>query len=102
VCGGEHNDTKKKDNKEKWSCVSLHGLGKTARFRWWYLSDVVAAARVPCTVMDGRTECRCDVACRRVVVDERDKGMVGDGCFGNGCSTGPRQTTSLTLLILVF
>jgi hypothetical protein len=26
-----------------------------------------------------------------VVVDERDNGTVGDGRFGNGCRTGPRQ-----------
>jgi hypothetical protein len=92
MCGSDY--TKKK---KRLRCVSVHGIGKTVWFRWWYLSDVIATASVPCQVIDRRTGCRCDVTCRGLVADERDKETVGNGRFGNGCHTGPRQMTSSNL-----
>jgi hypothetical protein len=42
-------------------------------------ADVVATVRVPGMVMDGRTGFHGDIACSELMVDERDKGTVGDG-----------------------
>jgi hypothetical protein len=44
---------------------------------------------------------RCGVACRGVVVDERDKDTVGDCRFDKGCRTGPRQPLNLGVHFLV-